>query len=259
MTDPSGVITFTSDFGLEDHYVGVVKGVILKILPSARIVDLTHQIPAQDVEWAAWTLKDSVPFFGKGTVHLAVVDPGVGTSRRPIAIEKDGNIFVGPDNGLFSFFLPADKAVALDRKKFFLDNLSSTFHGRDVFAPVAARIASGLRLSDLGSPVSDPVKLEIPEPEVAGQTVMGRVVQIDRFGNLITNVPRDSIQPERVKITIANETIEGLKTCYGMGQAGLLIALIGSSGRLEISVMNGSTAKRLGVVKGALVKIEQLI
>jgi S-adenosylmethionine hydrolase len=251
MSVRSGIITLTTDFGVEDTFVGVMKGVILGIFPGARIVDLTHRIPPQDVRAAAWALKDSVFHFPEGTVHLAVVDPGVGSERRGMALSSGGHLFVGPDNGVLSAFYPAESMVELNRPEFFLPKISRTFHGRDVFAPVAAKLASGVELADVGDRIHDPVVIELPEPRAESGRVIGEVVSIDRFGNLVTNVPESMIPAgARVKVEVRGAQVTGLASCYSEPGAGNLIALIGSAGRLEIAIPNGSAAEELSAVVG---------
>lgn len=257
MQKRSGIITLTTDFGSEDVYVGVMKGVILGIFPQARIVDLTHQVPPQDVSAAAWALKDAVPFFPPGTVHLAVVDPGVGSERRGIAVYSGKWFFVGPDNGLFSAFYPAESIVKLSRPDLFLPQVSPTFHGRDVFAPVAARLAGGIRPPELGDEISDPVTIGLAEPMQDGDVIRGEVVRIDRFGNLITNIPASMIPPGgKVTIQVCEREIEGLSLCYGTADPDKLAALVGSSGRIEVSLPNASAASALDASIGDSVEIQ---
>jgi len=251
----SGVITLTTDFGAADPYAGMMKGVILSIFPAARIVDLSHEIPAHDPAAAAWVLLDSVPFFPPGTVHLAVVDPGVGSKRRPLALRNGDRFFVGPDNGIFSAFLPADETVELNRPQFFLPKISACFHGRDLFAPVAARLAAGSALADFGSPLADPVRLRLPQPVQEGDTLRGEVIRVDRFGNLITNIPERLLPPSPFAARIGGTDVPGLFPCYAAIPAGTCAALLGSSGRLEIARPQGSAAAALAAAAGATVAI----
>ncbi len=251
MGSRSGIITLVTDFGLEDSYVGVVKGVILGVFPKAGLVDITHQVPAQDVYAAAWALKDAAPYFPRGTVHLAVVDPGVGSERKGIALSSGGWFFVGPDNGIFSAFLPAEEAVELNRPGLFLPEVSATFHARDVFAPVAARLAAGMELSDAGDEVSDLVSLGLPEPIRQGDLIRGEVVRVDRFGNLVTNIPASMIpQGTAPFIEVCEERIKGLSACYSFADPDAVIALVGSAGRVEVSVKNASAAQALNAGAG---------
>lgn len=251
----SGVITLTTDFGAADPYAGTMKGVILAIFPDARIVDLCHEIPAHDLAAAAWVLLDSAPFFPPGTVHLAVVDPGVGSSRRPLALRNGDRFFVGPDNGIFSAFLPGEEMVELNRPQFFLPEISACFHGRDLFAPVAARLAAGSALADLGSPLSDPVRLRLPQPVSEGDTVRGEVIRVDRFGNLITNIPQRLLPPSPWAARIGGTDVPGLAPSYAAIPHGTCAALLGSSGRLEIARARGSAAAALAAAAGATVLI----
>lgn len=253
---PSPIITLTTDFGLADHYAGVMKGVILGLCPQARIVDLTHQLPPQQVIAAAWTILDSANYFPKNTIHLAVVDPGVGTERRPIALRARGQFFVGPDNGVFSPFLPPDKAVVLNRPAKHLPRVSDTFHGRDIFAPAAARLARGEPLEELGDEISDPVAIALPQPKQEGRELVGEVVAVDRFGNLLTNLPAAMI-PDGAKaaVEVGECLISGVRRTYGEAKAGELIALIGSADRLEIARVNGSAQVRLKARVGDRVRI----
>ena len=251
----SGIITLTTDFGAADTWVGVMKGVILSIFPAARIVDLTHEIPAHDVRAAALALIDAVPFFPRGTVHLAVVDPGVGSDRKALAARKDGHFFVGPDNGVFSGFLPGEYVLELDRPELFLPRVSKSFHGRDVFAPVAARLAEGRSLRDLGSPLADPVLLDLPRAEKHGETVRGEVVMVDHFGNLITNIPERLLPPSPLSVEVGSEKISGLRLCYEDADPGQCAAIIGSTGRLEIALPRGSAAQLLRAGVGGKVTV----
>ncbi len=191
----SGIITLTSDFGLHDAYVGIIKGVMLAIFPDAVIVDISHNIQPQNITEAGYLLLTSVPYFPKETVHLAVVDPGVGTSRRAILVQTPEQFLVGPDNGIFTDFLaPSAKVFHLDRPEFFLNNVSQTFHARDVFAPVSAHLAKGVAPSSLGKTIYDAVQLPRPKPEIKSDRVLGQVIHIDRFGNLITNITRELVE-----------------------------------------------------------------
>ena len=252
----SGIITLTTDFGAADTWVGVMKGVILSLFPAAHIVDLTHEIPARDIRAAALALIDAVPYFPRGTVHLAVVDPGVGSDRKALAARKDGHFFVGPDNGVFSGFLPGEYVLELNRPELFLPRVSRTFHGRDVFAQVAARLAEGRSLRDLGSPLADPVMIDLPRAEKSGEAVRGEVVMVDRFGNLITNIPERLLPPSPLTVEIGRERISGLRLCYEDGKTGECAAIVGSTGRREIALPSGSAAEllRAGVGEKVVVK-----
>jgi S-adenosyl-L-methionine hydrolase (adenosine-forming) len=231
--------TILTDFGTRDGYVAAMKGIIASIAPAAIIDDATHDIPQGDILAAAFALRRYWRHYPKQTVHLVVVDPGVGTERGAIAMEADGRYFVGPDNGVFTF-IPADHVVELEVPA----QSSHTFHGRDVFAPAAARLLAGSKLSELGKETFVRVALEIPQPHAGS----GEVIAVDRFGNVITNLtsPGD--------VTINGEVIRLRKT-YGDVDVGQLLALINSDGLLEIAVRNGSAAETLGVSRGALVEL----
>ncbi|HSM25110.1 MAG TPA: SAM-dependent chlorinase/fluorinase, partial [Anaerolineaceae bacterium] len=189
------IITITTDFGLRDGYVGVMKGVIWGICPDAKIVDITHLIPPQDVHQGGIALQRIVPYFPENTLHVAVVDPGVGTNRKPIAVKIGARIFVGPDNGLFSRVIQSGItagedviSIELDQPKYWLSEISHVFHGRDIFAPVAAHLATGIAFDEIGTPFSNPIILELPEPNLLENRIDGEVISIDNFGNLATNI-----------------------------------------------------------------------
>ncbi len=248
-----GIITITTDFGTKDAYVGVMKGVILSINPDVQLVDITHEIEPGDILEAAFLLKDAYQYFPKGTVHIAVVDPGVGGSRRPIAIKTDNFFFVGPDNGLFWPIISGEDAlvVHLTNKRYFLPDISDTFHGRDIFAPVAAYISKGVDLLDMGVPIRDPVKIEIKKPTILKEHIIGTIVRVDRFGNLITNISKKDIircfgKVEDLEVELGNRKIKGIRKTYSDVPSGQLLALIGSSGLLEVSVNRGSAYEFFG-------------
>lgn len=255
------IITLTSDFGLADGYVGIMKGVILGICPAARLVDISHDIPAQDIGRAAYVLARAAPYFPAGTIHLAIVDPGVGSDRRPLIVQTTDAWFVGPDNGLFTFALdaPAARAWLPDRPEFWLPQVSRTFHGRDIFAPLAAHLACGIPAEQLGRPLPDPVRLAQPLPvrHPDGQ-ITGRVVYTDRFGNLITDVPAAWVAGSRWTVEVAGQRIMGLSTAYADVAPGALLALVSSGGTVEIAVREGSAAGRLGVGVGTAVTLRPL-
>jgi S-adenosyl-L-methionine hydrolase (adenosine-forming) len=254
---PSGVITLLTDFGLEDAYVGVVKGVLLGINPRAQLVDLTHAVPPQDVRRASLLLEGAWPFFPPGSVHLAVVDPGVGSARRPIAVAAGGHYFIGPDNGLlgFCFDLPGARAVALTARRFHRHPVSRTFHGRDVFAPVAAQCSRGVRLEALGAPLRDPVRLPRSTPRRRGRRVGGEVLLVDHFGNLLTTLVGSELPgpPAGGVLRVGGTRIRGLVGAYAERPQGALGALIDSSGQVEVFVREGSARRRLGIGPGAAV------
>jgi hypothetical protein len=254
------IITLTTDFGLADGYVGIIKGVILGIARDVELVDLSHDIPPQDVREAAYVLDGSAPYFPDGAIHLAVVDPGVGGARRALVVNTDRASYVGPDNGLFTRPLaePGAQAWELDRPEFWLRQVSRTFHGRDIFAPVAAHLANGVPPVRMGRPITDPVLLALVAPARAPDgTISGQVVHVDRFGNLITDVPAAWIAGEGWQCRIAGETINGISRTYTAVPPGVLLMLIGSRGTLEIAERAGSAARRLGVKAGQQVFLEE--
>jgi S-adenosylmethionine hydrolase len=246
-------ISFMTDFGLKDGNVGVMKGVIWRIAPQAQIADLSHTISPQNVPEAALILVRAAPFFPEGTIHLVVVDPGVGTARRPIAARLGPYYFVGPDNGVVTMLLERAENegwpiefVQLDRPKYRLPQVSNVFHGRDIFAPAAGHLAAGVPLQELGSPVSDPVRLQLPRPERTPSGWRGEVIHIDHFGNISSNIRYEHLgQPAQATVRIDGVEIHGLVRTFGERPAGELIALYGSSGNLILSVVNGSAAQRL--------------
>jgi S-adenosyl-L-methionine hydrolase (adenosine-forming) len=252
------IITLTTDFGTADSYVGIMKGVILGIAPDVRLVDLSHEIAAQDVRGAAFILSRAVPFFPDGTVHLAVVDPGVGSSRRPLLITTSWASYVGPDNGLFTFAMGEISAeiFELDRPKFWLPSVSSTFHGRDIFAPVAAHVARGVPRHDLGRPINDPVRLPLVMPQCHSDGhVSGHIIHIDRFGNLITDISGGWLGDRRWRAEIAGQRISQFGTTYEDAAYGKFLALVSSAGTVEIAVRGGNAAARLGVGVGEAVSL----
>lgn len=250
---PSGIITLTTDFGTSDIYVGVMKGVILSINPKAHIVDLTHDIAPQDISGAGFALAAAYTYFPAGTVHVAVVDPGVGTARRAIVIETHNQFFVGPDNGLFSFVLrgrDVRRIVEITNKKFMLPQRSTTFHGRDIFAPAAARLSKGVPVMRFGPAVNDPIILPAAEPVfIDHQTMRGAVIHIDRFGNLITNIHRDALERfaggRDFMLSIRGKKIKRLLKNYAAAKENELFCIIGSAGLVEISMNGKSAAERL--------------
>ncbi|MBX3028372.1 SAM-dependent chlorinase/fluorinase [bacterium] len=256
----AGLITLLTDFGTHDAFVGIVKGVILSIDPSLRLVDLTHEIPPQAVDVGALVLRSAVPYFPAATVHLAVVDPGVGTARAPIAVRTERATLVGPDNGLLA---PAAAALggalavhALDDPALWRQPVSRTFHGRDIFAPAAAHLAGGRPLSELGSPRDRLLPAALPTPTVTASAVRGVVVHVDRFGNLLTNIERaalDAFREHPLSVTLAEMVTVPLRATYGDVATGELVALWSSWDTIEIARRDGSAAAHLGVGRGARV------
>ncbi len=250
------IITLTTDFGASDGYVGALKGVILNLAPSVTLVDISHAVPPQDVRHGARVLAAAAPFFPPGALHLAVVDPGVGSARRGIALQTPTATFIGPDNGLFTSFMPQRTAcVALTNPATHRHPVSATFHGRDIFAPVAARLASGLPLQELGPPVNDPLTLPTPQPKrLPGGRLRAEIIGVDHFGNLRTNVSLPAGAREGVRVTVGEISLAARHT-YSDVAPGELLALVGSEGYLEIALCEGSAAARLGLGVGAPVEI----
>jgi len=250
----SGIITLTTDFGLRDPYVAIMKGVILSINPEAKIVDVTHQVPPGALLHAASVIRDTITYFPDGTINVVVVDPGVGGQRRSVAIETEHYFFVGPDNGMFWPIIEADNSsvvIHLEEKKYFLSPVSNTFHGRDIFAPVAAYASLGINIRGMGSVISDPVTLSMQRPKIKGCVLYGEVVRVDNFGNLITNIHRMDmeafLQSETPSISIGELTTNDVRHVYTDVSKGEPLALYGSSNRLEIAVREGSASEYLGL------------
>lgn len=259
---PSGIITLTTDFGESDYYVAMMKGVILSINPDATIIDVTHQIPAHSIKEGSLIIKASYTYFTSGTVHIGVVDPGVGGKRRPIAILVDNHFFVGPDNGLFSNIIetqPHIQVIHLNEKKYWLDSISPTFHGRDIFAPVAAHLSLGVNPFFMGEKIDNPTILTHPLPHKKNSDLVGEIIRVDHFGNLITNITRDHLSPffiaENLIITVGRVTLKKISTTYSDVPKGQPLALIGSSHLLEIAVNMGKAIDYLGPEYGVGTKV----
>lgn len=266
MKPPCGVITLTTDFGLQDSYVGTMKGVILGIHPEARIVDITHQVNPQDTLEASLILENAYPYFPPGTIHVAVVDPGVGSSRRPIVVVTPDHLFVGPDNGTFTRIFEAHQIEAvyeITNESFMLANVSHTFHGRDVFAPAAAHLAAGRRPEEMGAPVRDPRQSEIPVPRIYPDQICGEVIYIDSFGNVITNISRKqfekTVRDHGMRIQINGKEIGRVHRTYQDTEPGTALALFGSNDLLEIAVTGGRADRRIGAGKGDTVIVDILL
>lgn len=256
----SRIITLLSDFGLRDVYVGVMKGVIAQINPALTVVDLTHQIAPQNIAAARFSLMNAYPYFPAGTVHIAVVDPGVGSRRRGIAIQIDRGFLVGPDNGLFSGVLnqtPAMAAVELTNPQYWRTPMpSTTFHGRDIFAAAGAHLASGVPLAQLGEVIEPTtlVQLAIPERTSTNVGIVGYIQYIDHFGNLITNIPAADVEGKTWSVAVGDRLIQGSQT-YSDREIGDIVTLIGSHGWVEIAVNGGSAQSQLQMDWGTLVEV----
>ncbi len=256
------VITLTTDFGYQDPFVGIMKGVIATINPQAQVIDISHGVPAQDIMAGALILQQAVPYFPAGTIHVAVVDPGVGGGRKPILIEQGGSYFIGPDNGVLSLALagkPSKRIVELTNRDYQLKNLSNTFHGRDIFAPVAAHLAAGVLATQFGAPLETIVQLPMPEVVSGENQITGEIIYIDGFGNLFTNLRQRDLtgQPsERLAVELAGRALDGLVTTYGAVGAGEFACLWNSWGLLEISVNGGNARKQTGAKIGDRVTLK---
>ncbi|MEW5975347.1 MAG: SAM-dependent chlorinase/fluorinase [Acidobacteriota bacterium] len=256
---PLPIITLTTDFGLDDVFVGVMKGVILGIAPEASLVDITHAIPSHDILAGSQVLRSSHPFFPTGTIHVVVVDPGVGGSRRPILAVTDKGYFVAPDNGVLSPLFgetPPPEVFHLSNDRYFLKPISTTFHGRDIFAPAAAWLSRGVLPQEFGPQISDPVRLDLPKLNQMGPGEWtGQILSIDKFGNLITNIERGAIQlnemtSEPFVIELRGYRITRLVQSYSGGTKDQPFGIWGSSGYLEIAISESSAAKIMQVAKG---------
>lgn len=260
-----GIITLTTDFGISDPFVGIMKGVMLGINPLIRFIDISHLIEPQNIIQAYYTLKFSYKYFPSRTIHLAVVDPGVGSNRRPILIESKDYFFIGPDNGIFSFIFENDPSVniiELTEKKFFLPSVSQTFHGRDIFASVAGWLSSDVKPYEFGIPINNPVILKTPEPDIGKEKISGEVIHIDRFGNLITNISETQFhsfvreRDGKVKIKIKSSIIPSLCKFYFDAVGPKPSSIFNSWGLLEIFIKNGNASRKLGIKNGGKVVIQ---
>jgi len=277
MASANGIVSLLTDFGTADTYVGMVKAVILSRAPRVRLVDLSHEVPPQDVARAAFLLATAVPYYPPGTVHLVVVDPGVGTSRRPVAVATERAFFVGPDNGLFTYATTQDPVrgmVELRNPDHRLTDVSYTFHARDIFAPAAAHLASGGRLSDLGPPVTNLVRLPPLYLQREGTIIRGQVLYADRFGNIITTIgplrwegdyllltnaaggDRLRFAAASAAVRIAERELRPIHHTYAEVAPGTLLAFVSSHRQLEVAVNGGNAARTLGLQPGDAVVLE---
>jgi S-adenosyl-L-methionine hydrolase (adenosine-forming) len=251
-------ITLTTDFGLTDWFVGTMKGVILRTAPNAPVVDLTHGIAPGDIRAGAYALAAAYRYFPAGTIHVAVVDPGVGSERAGVVIETENYHFVGPDNGVFSFALRGERLRSvhrLENPKFQLTEVSRTFHGRDIFAPAAAHLSRGVPAGQFGPRVHDLVQLAWPEPVATSSGLRGEVVHLDHFGNAITNLPASRVLASgATRVTVGGKSVP-LRECYADVPRGKPVAVIGSSGLLEVAVSGGNAAKSLKLKCGSRVSL----
>lgn len=260
---PTGLITLTTDFGMEDGNVGVMKGVIYAINPQARIVDLSHDIEPQKITQAAFVLSRHYRYFPAGTIHLVVVDPGVGSERRALIVQAAEAFFVAPDNGVLTYVVQDARRASRDlhiidmsNPRFWLYPISPVFHGRDIFAPVAAHLSLGVPALAFGEEVSDLVTFSLPQVERGEGKLKGQVVHIDRFGNLLTNIyRRDLLSFRKIKVRVRKREIAGLSRTYADGQEGEVIAYIDSSEELAVAVVNGSAQDLLSALVGDEVEV----
>lgn len=256
------IITLTTDFGLKDPFVGIMKGVILNINPKVRIVDISHKVSPQNILEASLILRDAYRYFPAKTIHVAVVDPGVGSPRRPILVIAEKHYFIGPDNGIFSFvYENSQRVIHITAKHYFLSSEDTTFHGRDIFAPVAGWLSKGISIDNFGETIKDYIKITIPEPVIAGkELVEGEVIYIDGFGNVATNISRNEIKaftsdPSKLKILIKGIEISGINKYYAQSIDKRPSAIINSSGLLEIYIYQGNAEKELGLKIGEKIGI----
>jgi S-adenosylmethionine hydrolase len=252
------VVTLLTDFGNQDYFVAAMKGVILSINPSVQIIDITHEVPPQDIQSAAFTLLACYRDFPAGTIHVCVVDPGVGSKRRALAVRCAQQLFVGPDNGIFSWVWERERdyrAHAITNEKFFRPPVSTTFHGRDVFAPVAAALSARTKVEELGEPVADVVRLPALAPQFKDDTIEGRVIHIDRFGNCVTNLTRDHLSEQGfargAKLIMNDQHVSKFHACFTDARDDEPFCFFGSAGFLEIGARNSSAKNILKLHCGA--------
>lgn len=258
------VISLITDFGLKDNFVGVMKAVVLNVNPCAAIVDICHEIKPQNILEAAFLLRASYRYFPSGTVHLVVVDPGVGSKRKKLLIKTKNYFFIGPDNGVLSLALKDElpiKLIEITNDRYFLKPVSNTFHGRDIFAPVAAYVSKGEDIKKFGKAIRSFETIDLPKFKISGNILIGEIIYIDRFGNLVSNIPKDMlddfVEDRGFEIRIKDETIDRLSKGYFEGSDTKPIALINSFDYLEVAIASGSARDYLGVDKGAEIKIRR--
>jgi S-adenosylmethionine hydrolase len=258
---PNPILTLTTDFGLSDHYVGTMKGVILGICPRAQLVDISHDVAPFAIAEGAYVLAQAYSYFPPKTVHVVVVDPGVGSARRPIVVEAAGQLFVAPDNGVLGMIFEGEKhkVRAISNTRYFLDPVSRTFHGRDIFSPVGAHLAAGVAPARVGKPIDNYVRPEFAAPARTGKDRWsGRILKIDRFGNVVTNLRAadfPGLSDGNFSLAVGSPRIDRLAATYAERAPGELFAIAGSGGFLEISMNQGSAAQRLGCAPGAAVEL----
>ena len=261
MSDP--IITLTTDFGTSDHLVASMKGVILNINPAARLVDLNHGVAPCDILDGALSIANCYRYFPPRTIHVVVVDPGVGTQRRPLLVRAEKQYFVAPDNGVLSLIYERESCTVrhISAEHYFLNPVSPTFHGRDIFAPTAAWLAKAFQTEAFGPEIADFVRFTMPKAKPAGQSVKGVVLRVDAFGNLMTNltaedVPAAMAASGEIKLAVNGKEVKKMVLTFGLGAPGEPVALFGSAGFLEIAVNRGNAARTLGVNRGAEVTLD---
>ena len=260
---PDPIITLTSDFGTSDHLVGAMKGVILSINPAARIVDINHHVTPFDILDGALTIANTCNYFPPRTIHVVIVDPGVGTQRRPLLVSGQKQYFIAPDNGVLSLILERESCIVrhITAEHYFLNPVSPTFHGRDIFAPTAAWLSKVWQTEAFGEEITDYVRFTMPKAKAAGQSIKGVVLHVDAFGNLMTNltaedVPEAAVASGVIRLSVNGKEIQKLAQTFASGTPGEPIAVFGSAGFLEIAVNRGSAARTLGANRGAEVTLD---
>ena len=256
---PNGIITLLTDFGDVDGFAGIMKGVILSINDKAKIVDISNSLPSQDIEAGSLVLDNSYRFFPKGTIHVAVVDPGVGSDRRILAVQTKDYFFIAPDNQILKHIFYNNETltvVEVLNKTYFLDEISRTFHGRDIFAPVAAHMSLGVPLTEFGPEVADFNRGEISQPVILAKKIIGKIIHIDKFGNLITDISAKMLNKQIFSISAGSTSLPEFVDSYAHVALGTPLAIIGSSGFVEISVRNGNACEQLSLHRGDIVQVE---
>jgi S-adenosylmethionine hydrolase len=259
------IITLTTDYGTNDHLAGTLKGVVLKIVPDATVVDITHQVNQFDLLDGALAIGSCYSYFPARTIHVVVVDPGVGTERRPLLVSAGGQYFVAPDNGVLSVIYAREHDVVVRHANvahYFLQPLSKTFHGRDVFAPVAAWLAKGAQIASMGDEITDYKKFALPRPKASNGFVKGVIMRVDAFGNLMTNfraedLPAEALSGGKVNFQVGNHAVSRMVETFALGAKSEPVAFVGSSGYVEIAVNKGNAAQALAIGRGAAVVLHK--
>ena len=258
---PNAIITLTTDYGLNDHLVGTLQGVILKINPEATIVDITHNVAPFDLLDGALAIGSAYSYFPARTIHVVVIDPGVGTERRPLLVSADNQYFVAPDNGVLSLIYERDPSAVVRHataEHYYLQPVSKTFHGRDVFAPIAAWLTKGWQTASMGEEITDYKKFAMPKPKASDGVVKGIVMRVDGFGNLITNfrvedLPESALTNGEVKLQVGTHAVSRMVPTFASGNGGEAVAYVGSSGFVEIAVNKGNASRTLSIGRGTAV------